>query len=75
MKNIQPQALCEEMSTNTADQLEFVRDSLQDLQANVAWMQQEARDTMKSLVLRGLVLEFEDLMGQIAVIQSVINKE
>lgn len=74
MKNVKPQAMCEEMSTNTADRLEYVRDALQELQGNVAWIQQETDDTMKSLALRGLVLEFEDLMGQIAVIQSVINK-
>lgn len=75
MKHVKPQAMCEEMSTNTADRLEFVRESLQELQGNVAWIQQETRDTMKSLALRGLVLEFEELMGQIAVIQAVINKE
>jgi len=75
MKHVKPQAMCEEMSTNTADRLEFVRESLQELQANVAWIQEETRDTMKSLALRGLVLEFEDLMGQIAVIQSVINRD
>lgn len=75
MKHVKPQAMCEEMSTNAADRLEFVRESLQELQGNVAWIQEEVRDTMKSLALRGLVLEFEELMGQIAVIQSVINKQ
>ena len=56
MKHIQPQAMCPEMSGNNADRLEFVRDSLQDLQANVAWIQGEAGDELKSLALRGLVM-------------------
>lgn len=74
MKNIIPQQMCPEMSTNTADRLEFVRESLQELQGNVAWIQEQAGDTLKSLAIRGLVMEFQDLIGQIEVIQSVINK-
>lgn len=73
MKMIQPQAMCAEMSDNSADRLEYIRDTLTELQGNVAWIQQEATTTMAKLALRGLVLEFEDLMGQIAEIQAVIN--
>lgn len=74
MKTIKPQPMCEEMSTNNADRLEYVRDTLAELQGNVAWIQQEARDGMTGLALRGLVLDFEELMGNIALIQAVINK-
>lgn len=74
MKTIQPQPMCEEMSSNNADRLEYVRDTLAELQGNIAWIQQEVRDGMTSLAVRGLILEFEELMGNIALIQAVINK-
>jgi len=74
MKQIKAQPMCSEMSTNPADRLAYVREMLQELQGNVAWIQEEVRDTMQGLALRGLVMEFQDLIGQIEVVQSVINK-
>lgn len=73
MKLIKPQAMCAEMSDNAADRLAFVRDALQDLQGNVAWIQDEAQSGLASLALRGLVMEFQDLIGQIEKLQAVIN--
>jgi hypothetical protein len=58
----------------TADKLEYVRDCLQELQANVVWIQEQQADTLKGLALRGLVYEFQDLIGNIETIQAVIEK-